>query len=876
MTQRRSLRRQRGYEFVEHHSNRILTILLASALGASLLAIGTVHVPVLMVLAPLALLAGAVALAVEPNPARRVPGPAWVLLALAGWSLLQSLPLPFGWLAHLSPAAAQVWRDAWHVLGTTPHAASLSVDPHASRVEALKWLTYAATFVAAARLAREKGGKLGAALLLSSAVLGVIASLGHGLAGAETWFGLYRPVYAHPAWALTPLLNPNNFAGYLNLALFSGLGLVMTARPPAPRWLIGLAVATLGAMVVLTGSRGGVLAMLVGLAISAVALGIQSRRRTRTGAPRLPVYGRLLVVAAAIGTLVTLGSTPLVWQQLREESLEKFAILSWTQPLLNDFPLFGVGRGAYESVSSAYRTSTGNVVFNHAENFLVDWCAEWGWPVALAAVLALAYTLRPRRLGWLRHPVPTAAMVGVAALLLQNLVDLALEIPSVALGTAFLLGSIYGGTLFSRERAQRNLAQVEADAPRVRRRRRLLEAGALGLVSLLLIGSIGVDGATDLTAERERLKVRFDEADDPVELRQFRADLSQVMAQHPADGYPPLLGALVARRLKESPFGWLNQVLRRDPKNGRARLVLADVLRDYGRAGQYRLALRDAALIAPELSELVAERAMRTLGDHELETLVPPGKIGCGLLNSLSWRLHATPNKKPLGDRFLAMSLERDPNSAFARRLAHQRLLARLADPADACSSEERPACEAKLHEQQQALVRLEPDALETVIAQALTKRHHKDLRGAFDYLLEHCPEFPGDARCTQQMVALAYEQPDRSRQDESASLHLANACIEPASCAGAAEWLAALAANRTDWLTALMRQERVVQEAPNAKRWLALVNFSLRASRPVRARKALEEARRQGATPAALAPFEQQLKSISNDELIRSLQPRP
>ncbi len=136
-----------------------------------------------------------------------------------------------------------------------------------------------------------------------AALVGGILTIIHGLLGLEKWLGLYKPSFAGPPWALSPLLNANNFSGYLNLATFCAIGLAMTGRPPAPRWALGLIAAILFALSFLTASRGGVLSLLLGLVLVSVALREQARRARREGAPMLPSWLPIASMAIVGGIL---------------------------------------------------------------------------------------------------------------------------------------------------------------------------------------------------------------------------------------------------------------------------------------------------------------------------------------------------------------------------------------------------------------------------------------------------------------------------------------------------------------------------------------------------------------------------------------------
>ena len=75
----------------------VLTLLLALVVIGSLLAVGTVHVKVLLVVAPITILGAAFVAFCEDSREGSIPSPAWVLIGLSFYSLLQSflwLPIP--------------------------------------------------------------------------------------------------------------------------------------------------------------------------------------------------------------------------------------------------------------------------------------------------------------------------------------------------------------------------------------------------------------------------------------------------------------------------------------------------------------------------------------------------------------------------------------------------------------------------------------------------------------------------------------------------------------------------------------------------------------------------------------------------------------
>src|SRR5262245_17621632 len=153
------------------------------------------------------------------------------------------VPLPAGLLKAVAPATADVWERCLLPFGEHgPRWASLSLDPGATAVEALKWATYGAVFVTATVVASRHGAAWGLLAVFAPSVAAALATLGHGLADSIRVWGLGQPEFTPVAWHVGPLLNPNTLAGYLNLGAIIGLGLMLGDRPHLPRWVLGLGV----------------------------------------------------------------------------------------------------------------------------------------------------------------------------------------------------------------------------------------------------------------------------------------------------------------------------------------------------------------------------------------------------------------------------------------------------------------------------------------------------------------------------------------------------------------------------------------------------------------------------------------------------------
>jgi len=385
---RRRLHRRRGKaEF----QNALSDGLLALVLVGSVLAIGTVHIPTLMAVSAIALI-GAV---IEARALRRIPLPAIVLAVLSLISALQATSLPATLVKLLSPASANIWLRCLVPFGEPAlRRFPLSLDPSASIAEALKWLTYAAVYIMATRARARRGSTWLAVLLFGSATLVSFITLLHGVADLPELYGLYHPDFVPGRWNVGPLLNSNNLAGYALLGLFTGGGLIVSGRSPLPRLAVMIGVGIITAALALSGSRAGVLSVLV---VGTTALVWLMRGKGAHISVRGVAFGAApLLIGIAVA--IALGDEGTAAGLATLDVERKVSVWVWSLPMIREHAFFGVGRGAFETGFQPYRGALAhdwaNVV-THAENFVLQWISEWGAPVGLCAVvLIVGYVLR--------------------------------------------------------------------------------------------------------------------------------------------------------------------------------------------------------------------------------------------------------------------------------------------------------------------------------------------------------------------------------------------------------------------------------------------------------------------------------------------------
>ena len=394
------------------------------------------------------------------TPALRGAWPALVCGALwVAYVWLQLLPLPADWLNLLSPHAAR-----WHADAAWPAqnlAAPLTVDRYATLDGALKSAAYVGFFALSLALLdrKERITATGYTLVVSGllqAMYGGITAL-NGAPGEV---------------AVGSFINRNHFAGYLELCLSAGLGLLVgnltgeSARTwrqflrNSVAWILSirmqlrLALVIMVIALILSRSRMGNSAFFISMLVTGgIALLLYKR------APRsmLVLIGSLVVIdIALVGTYFGVEKVVdrLEKTQMKDERLESAqAVAVW-----KDYPVFGSGLGSFRVVFPKYRgADLGDESFTHAHNDYIEFASETGAiGIGLLGLLVLMSFGAALRAQFVRHnPLMRGfsfgAMMGITSLMIHSAVDFNLQIPANAL-TFMLLLAFAWVSLHHRER----------------------------------------------------------------------------------------------------------------------------------------------------------------------------------------------------------------------------------------------------------------------------------------------------------------------------------------------------------------------------------------------------------------------------------------
>ncbi len=241
-------------------------------------------------------------------------------------------------------------------------------------------------------------------------------------------------------WVYGPYVNHNHYAGLMELLVPIPLVLSLFHYVTVQRRAMAAAAAAIMAgTIFLCGSRGGMVALVVQLAILA-ALAVR-RQKGRTVAIALGFFFVLVAGmltwlggGALTARLATLRATshPELSEQLRLQ-VDRDGI-----KMFKDNPILGWGLGTFPTVYPKYRSFYANIFVNEAHDDYLQLLTETGL-VGFAIMLwflATVYYRAGKKLGnWTHDPngaLTLAAMLGVTGIVIHSLVDFNLQVPANA------------------------------------------------------------------------------------------------------------------------------------------------------------------------------------------------------------------------------------------------------------------------------------------------------------------------------------------------------------------------------------------------------------------------------------------------------------
>ncbi|ENO96534.1 O-antigen polymerase [Thauera phenylacetica B4P] len=387
---------------------------------------------------------------------------AWVGVIALGWVVLQwrqepPVPRNPAWHPALGMALLLGCSQAWVAV---QWLGGITVDTGATFQYLMLGLAYNLLFLLVIVLFHTRGRLtvLLATLVVSGALQAFYGAF-MTLSGIE-WL-LIGAKISYGGDATGTFVNRNHLAGYLELTLACGIGLLLALRDGrslnwhtalelllGPKARLRLALIIMVIALVMTHSRGGNIGFFVGLFVAAGLFVIRNREhRVRNVAILLSIVlidvlvisqyfglGRLKdrLIETRLTDVVIGGEVVASANELRDD------VLLQSIPLLKERPLLGHGAGSFEAVYPRFSDHTIPLHFDHAHNDYVQFGVEFGLlgslPLALFVALALWHAFKAlwRRDSAYSSGVGFGAAMGIISLAVHSGTDFNLQIPANA------------------------------------------------------------------------------------------------------------------------------------------------------------------------------------------------------------------------------------------------------------------------------------------------------------------------------------------------------------------------------------------------------------------------------------------------------------
>ncbi|VAX20411.1 hypothetical protein MNBD_NITROSPINAE01-1931 [hydrothermal vent metagenome] len=381
------------------------------------------------------------------------------LILLASWllfMLLQAVPYPVTLLKYLSLSTYETFAYTTENLKYAP----LSLDQGATVDEFLKCSSYVIIFFLTIILVttRKRLKTLAYTIVIVGAVEAAYGLL-NTLSGVEyVW---WMPKEYYKGYVTGTFINRNHFAGYLEMVIPVGIGLLMASQKKLkyfPNWQskvrhvvtfileargrLLLYIMLMFSAIFLTASRGGVVALFVALTLLfLVTLFVRGLKNQEL---RFLLF--MLAVALVAGLWLGLGDLPDRYSAADSQLAGRTSIWEPALALFGDYLYFGTGAGTFPYVFPLYQDSSQGGYYSHAHNDYLELLGDYGLVGSVLLVTPIVILLFKILKGYIKRHDPLmrgmlfASLTGTLAMLIHATIDFNFHIPANSLYFYVLLG----------------------------------------------------------------------------------------------------------------------------------------------------------------------------------------------------------------------------------------------------------------------------------------------------------------------------------------------------------------------------------------------------------------------------------------------------
>lgn len=378
------------------------------------------------------------------------------------------------WLGKITPSKAlkaglplfivllalQLWVALQYVFGIT-------ADPAATALALVLGVSYSLLFLLIISLFGNRARLLWllAALVISGTLQAFYGTF-MALSGFE--WSLFGETIKHSSVATGTFVNRNHFAGYIEMTLACGIGLMMALRSAeqwswasaielvmGPKARLRIALVILVIALVMTRSRGGNVAFFTAMLAMSFLFIVRNKENRRRNSIILVslILIDTLVISQYFGLerlkdrlldtrlvdrveTVVVNDVPV--QVLQEANEIRGQVFKDVVPLAQENPIVGQGAGAFEATYSYYADQSVRLHFDHAHNDYLQFFIEYGAIGSLllavfvgwALYFSLAALWQTRSM--FRNGLGLGVSMGIVSIMIHSFSDFNLQIPANA------------------------------------------------------------------------------------------------------------------------------------------------------------------------------------------------------------------------------------------------------------------------------------------------------------------------------------------------------------------------------------------------------------------------------------------------------------
>jgi O-antigen ligase len=328
------------------------------------------------------------------------------------------------------------------VAGVNDIPKTISIDPFSTKLAIVHFITLSIYFAAILTFidSVKRIKKLVFLMIIFGAIYSFYAIL-QSILSPQKIYGIYElPVGANPFGSF---VNRNNFAALIEMIIALPLGMLFTGVVPKDkRLLYGIAIGLMGVALLLSGSRGGLIAFLAEI-LFLIFFAIESKGtkgiilKTATAVLFLII---MITGAAFVGSETTLTRIAQERSELGEpvETTNRLHIWSVSLKIIANNPIFGVGLGAFPQAYTQFDTLSGAERVEQAHNDYLQVLTDAGIFGLIFAGFFVVYLFKKgfesiKTDNEFRRAIAVGSTAGCFAILVHSFFDFVLHVTAISL-----------------------------------------------------------------------------------------------------------------------------------------------------------------------------------------------------------------------------------------------------------------------------------------------------------------------------------------------------------------------------------------------------------------------------------------------------------